>query len=101
MENNTPTKVIVKRASPGWLGLLGVIFVVAKVFEIGPVAAWSWWLVLLPFYLWVAVFLGIILFGAGSFGLLYVGASIADAIAKRRRIKAAQKQLVWDKLKGK
>ena len=37
-------------AGIGIFGLLGVIFIVLKVLAIEPVAAWSWWLVLLPIY---------------------------------------------------
>lgn len=33
---------------------LGLILLVMKYLEIGPVAAWSWWLVLTPFALAVA-----------------------------------------------
>jgi small Trp-rich protein len=33
---------------------LGLIFLAMKYFELGPVAAWSWWLVMLPFALTVA-----------------------------------------------
>lgn len=32
-------------------GLLGIIFVLCKVFEVGPIATWSWWWVLSPFWL--------------------------------------------------
>ena len=28
---------------------IGVLFLMLKWFEVGPVATWSWWLVLLPF----------------------------------------------------
>lgn len=31
-------------------GILGLIFVTLKLAQIGVVANWSWWLVLLPFY---------------------------------------------------
>ena len=34
--------------------LLGIVGLLLKYLEIGPVAAWSWWLVLLPFALAVA-----------------------------------------------
>ena len=37
------------------MAVLGIIFVLAKVFEVGPIADWSWWLVLLPFYLGFAI----------------------------------------------
>lgn len=33
---------------------LGLIFMVMKYLELGPVAAWSWWVVMLPFGLAVA-----------------------------------------------
>ncbi|MFZ9138017.1 MAG: TIGR04438 family Trp-rich protein [Hylemonella sp.] len=33
---------------------LGIVLLVLKYFEVAPVAAWSWWLVLLPFALTVA-----------------------------------------------
>ena len=34
-----------------WFLLLGVLGVVLKYFEVAPVAAWNWWIVLLPFAL--------------------------------------------------
>ena len=37
------------------MAVLGIIFVLAKIFEVGPIADWSWWLVLLPFYLGFAI----------------------------------------------
>lgn len=43
-----------------WLGLLGIIFVLCKIFEYGPIAAWSWWWVLCPFWIGLAIFLGLI-----------------------------------------
>lgn len=52
------------------LGILGTVFVLAKVFEIGPIAEWSWWWVLAPFWAGLAIFLA-----AGA--LLLVGAFIA------------------------
>lgn len=33
---------------------LGLVFLVLKYLELGPVAAWDWWVVLLPFGLAVA-----------------------------------------------
>lgn len=54
-----------------WLGLLGIIFVLCKVFEFGPIATWSWWLVLLPFYIGLAIIMVIaILIGLGYLGVL-------------------------------
>ena len=37
-----------------WFLMLGVLGVALKYFAIGPVALWSWWLVLVPFALAVA-----------------------------------------------
>lgn len=87
--------------NPGWLGLLGVIFVVAKVFEIGPVALWSWWLVLLPFYVGLAIVVGILLFGAVAFGGAYGILHIAEKLQERQYQKKREKQQMWDKLNKK
>ena len=40
-------------------GILGLIFVTLKLAEIGVVATWSWWAVLSPFWIPLAVVLGI------------------------------------------
>lgn len=53
MNNNTNSSHGV-----GFFGLLQVAFIVLKLAEIGAVASWSWWWVLLP--LWIS--LGIISF---------------------------------------
>ena len=37
-----------------WFLMMGVLGVVLKYFEIGPVAQWSWWVVLIPFALALA-----------------------------------------------
>ena len=70
-----------------WLGLVGVVFVVAKVFEIGVVATWSWWLVLLPFYIGLAIVVGLF-FGAAILAALVMAmAWVADgAIALWRKV---------------
>jgi small Trp-rich protein len=39
---------------PMYLLLIGIVGLVMKYLEIGPVAAWSWWIVLSPFALAVA-----------------------------------------------
>lgn len=43
MENNSK--------QPSFLTILGFIFLILKLAEIGPVATWSWWWVLSPFIL--------------------------------------------------
>ena len=71
--------------NPGWLGLLGVIFVLAKVFEYGPIAQWSWWLVLLPFYVGIIIVLGILAIGALSVGGFFGFAALAEKWERRKR----------------
>lgn len=41
-------------------GLLGIIFVVCKIFAVEPIAAWSWWWVTLPFWGGLALVLAIV-----------------------------------------
>lgn len=55
-----------------WLGILGIILVVCKILEVGVVASWSWWLVLLPFYLGVAVLAVILLIGVFTLSVAYL-----------------------------
>ena len=48
-----------KTASFPLFGILGLIFVTLKLAEIGVVATWSWWWVLSPFWIPIAIVLGI------------------------------------------
>jgi len=57
------------------LGILGLIFVTLKLAEIGVVATWSWWWVLSPFWIPLAIVLGI-------FALVGIG-MVAAAIFKK------------------
>ncbi len=77
-----------------WLGLLGIIFVLCKIFEYGPIALWSWWLVLLPFYVGLAIIFGILAAGLGVAGLLYGFVAVAEAWERRKNANARQK---WTK----
>ena len=45
--------------SVGFLPLLGLLFIGLKLAEIGVVATWSWWLVLSPFWIPLAIVLAI------------------------------------------
>lgn len=81
-------KTVVVNKSSGWLGLLGIIFVMCKILEIGVIATWSWWLVLLPFYLVIAVLFAVMCGGAALAGLLLGVAWVADEVARRKRRKA-------------
>lgn len=47
-------------AGIGFFGFLTIIFVLAKVFEVGPVALWPWWLVLSPALVGVGVCLAFV-----------------------------------------
>jgi len=87
--------------NPKWLGLLGVIFVVAKVFGIAPVALWSWWLVLLPFYLGLAIVLGLMIIAAVSTGAFIGGAHLIDKYQGYKRRIAREKAAMWKALSGK
>ncbi len=71
-----------------WVALLGVVFILLKVFGIQPVAAWSWWWVLCPFWIGLAIFLAIAAIGAAIVGIVFLGAVIGDwwsARARRKR----------------
>lgn len=74
-----------------WLGLLGVILVVAKIADgagyENPVGDWSWWLVLLPFYLGLVILLVILLLWGATAGTI----EGIDAYKRRKRIKARDK----------
>lgn len=42
------------------MGLLGIVFVVLKLFGLTDVATWSWWLVLAPFWAPLVIVLAIL-----------------------------------------
>jgi uncharacterized integral membrane protein len=84
-----------------WLGLLGIIFVLCKIFEVQPIADWSWWLVLLPFYLGLAISLGIMLIGAAGAGLFIGGATVIQKAQEKKRKQQREKDEVWRRLKDK
>jgi fatty acid desaturase len=64
-----------KTASFPILGILGLIFVTLKLAEIGVVATWSWWWVLSPFWIPLAIVLGI-------FAVVAVGMVVAKLLEK-------------------
>ena len=64
-----------KTASFPILGILGLIFVTLKLAEIGVVATWSWWAVLSPFWVPLAIVLGI-------FAVVGVGVVVAKLLEK-------------------
>lgn len=62
------------------MGLLGIIFVVAKI--TGHIT-WSWWLVTLPFWIGPAIVLGILAIVLVVFGIAFVGAWTVDILSGR------------------
>ena len=48
------------KVSTPLLGILGIVFITLKLSEVGVVATWSWWLVLLPFWLIPAIVLCVV-----------------------------------------
>ena len=48
---NMESKMENTSKQPSFLTILGFIFLILKLAEIGPVATWSWWWVLSPFIL--------------------------------------------------
>lgn len=67
------------------MGVLGIIFVVFKIMEVGVVATWSWWLVLLPFYFGLAVVMAALVFGGSLFGIASIIDGIGRLVRRRRR----------------
>ena len=53
----------------GFLPLLGLLFIGLKLAEIGVVATWSWWWVLSPFWIPLAIVLGI--FAVVGIGMVF------------------------------
>lgn len=72
------------------LGILGLMFVGAKLTGL---IFWSWWLVLLPFYIVIAIIL--IILGGGAFTLL--GVLGVSALMDRRRQATRRKR--WQGLR--
>ena len=65
---------------------LGIVFILAKVFEVEPVASWSWWLVTVPFWgSWL--FLGVF------FLIVFVVVFFFDLVKQLRLRKKARRRL--------
>lgn len=79
-------KIVIEKATSSFpvFGVLGILLVCFKIFE---VIDWSWWLVLLPFYVvpaFVFGFIALILVGAG---LLYSISAVLEWNARRKNRK--------------
>jgi len=87
-----------------WFRLVGVILVFAKVFEIGTVATWSWWLVLLPFYIGFVIVLCVLSIIAAVLmigGLVFGAHTLWEMYSSYKRRKAREKQEMWNSLSKK
>lgn len=60
-------------------GVIGLILVILKLGGVAPVAAWSWWLVTMPFWIGIVIFLAV----AAIFGIIALFAFILAAIFGR------------------
>ena len=91
------TKTVTVMKNFSWLGPLGIIFVLCKIFEVGVVATWSWWIVLLPFYLVLLIVVAILFGGMAFAGSLFGCAAAIDAYDrhKSRKQRAAQMNQKW------
>ena len=57
-------------------GAIGLILVIMKLGGVAPVAAWSWWLVTLPFWIGIVIFLAV----AAIFGIIALFVFLLAAI---------------------
>lgn len=48
------------RVRVGLLGLIGLVLLFLKLAEVGVVASWSWWWVLLPFWIGPALLIAVV-----------------------------------------
>ncbi len=76
------TKVEVTNKQCGFLGLLTLVFVIAKLMG---VINWSWYLVFLPMYILPAIFIAVLVIGL-VISLLYIsGAYLLDKFQTRKK----------------
>lgn len=54
-------KTVAQSSGVGFFGILALIFIGLKLAEVGVVATWSWWWVLSPLWLPLAVGLGVVI----------------------------------------
>lgn len=67
-----------------WLGLLGIIFVVLKLVGVAPIGDWSWWLVLLPFYVGLAIVFGAVALVGVVAAFMYLLGAFLDMFDKNK-----------------
>lgn len=86
---NTKVKV---NLAPNWLMLLGCVLVLLKLLEYGAIADLSWWFVLMPFYIGLAILFAIPVFLACLAGVAYVLLKIFEPIENLYRKYKRKKQ---------
>lgn len=67
----------------GILGVIGVVFVTLKLLAVQPVASWSWFWVLSPF--WIAILLGLTMFVLVLLGFQLTG--VFDFFTRGRSVR--------------
>ena len=72
MTNSKEIENRTSKAGIGCMSAIGIVFVVLKLTGTGPVAGWSWWWVLSPF--WLQFALGFTLIALAAAGLAFFGA---------------------------
>lgn len=71
MKDNNKTKIV----SSGGIGFLGALQIVFIILKLCKVINWSWWLVLIPIYISVGLFIAILIF---AIVLVIIGAIIEN-----------------------
>ena len=78
-------KTVYVRGGTNLFGVIGLVLVILKLAGIAPVAAWSWWLVTMPFWLGLAIIAAILSLMALFAGACYLIAWALDANDTRKR----------------
>lgn len=72
--------------------VLGIIFVLCKIFEVAPIAAWSWWLVILPFFIPLFIIIAFVLFLLFAGALVVIVALLIEVFGDWKRKKRQAKE---------
>jgi hypothetical protein len=85
-------QVVESKSGIGLAGLLGIAFIVLKLTGTGEVATWGWGWVLAPFWMPMAIVLGIMLAIAAFVAVVASVAFIVGAVAEWRKDRRATKE---------
>lgn len=81
LQTSARASQVVVRRGMGSMAWLFIIFVLCKIFSIGPIAGWSWWLVFLPLY---GPFLLVLSIGGVAFLLVLSGVALYEWWQRRK-----------------